>query len=69
MSTVLIQDMSVITSDMANRVLDMNEAKLRALLYGYELTEKELEAAAGRRKIRRASVHRRVPVCCPVERM
>ena len=50
MSAVLIKDMSVITSDMANRVLDLNKDKLRQLLYGYELTEKELDAAAGRLK-------------------
>ena len=48
---------------MANRVLDMNEAKLRALLYGYELTEKELEAAAGRLNEGRSEERRYIEEC------
>ena len=48
MQVVLPKEMKVITSDMALRVMDLNESKLRGLLYGYELTEKEMNAAVRR---------------------
>ena len=50
MSLVLPKDMKVIPMDLAINILNLNEAKLRQVLYGYELTDKEMEAMGVRLK-------------------
>jgi len=50
MSLVLPKDMKVIPTDLAINILNLNEAKLRQVLYGFELTDKEMEAMGTRLK-------------------
>ena len=42
------EKMKVITSSMAARILNLNEAKLRQMLYGFEMTSEEMNAVAER---------------------
>ena len=50
MAVVLTKNMKVITRSMADRILNLNEAKLRQMLYGYEMKYKEMDAMAARLK-------------------
>ena len=47
-AVVKLDQMNVITADMASRIMNLNEDKLRQMMYGFELTDEELKAMSQR---------------------
>ena len=50
MKSIPIENLKVITKSMADKVLGMNEDSLKQMLYGYEISAKEMEMMAKRLK-------------------